>query len=1326
MNYKALKITCINVHTSNHITHAILQDHANPETSNTDIIIITEPWIGVVRSDTQEKGTNSHYDWKCIVPANIKEARVAIYVRKSANIKVIPLLHEPYKRNDILTARISLTENESFLLYAVYNSPSDFSASNFLIDNVFLTEPTVMIGDFNLHSPNWDATVTSEDRHTSSFTEWLTDNSLRVLNDPNKPTYFGHHYQHKKVDDLVISNIDLFRDYEINPVTVESVRHYASDHAPISTLITYTGNEADIPSQEPNFSFSKEKKDKWIEHIGPILENILLSIPISPSNTDLDSTALAIMNATTQATQKVMEPTRISPYHTKHWWNEDLSNAINDLRQQAAGVKATQNPYLIHRYERSKKVFKEKIRFAKNNWATKRLEDANETNIWEFIRWYSHGGKRNRPIYSSPSNIPAESDDERAEKLTNQFFPDPPPAEPYQPQYPALPKFEFPPLQPHEIDDAIKDCSMKSTPGPSNINYRAVQWIRDACPELFPKFFGACFANGHYPTPFKHSSTAVVPKPGKDDYSSPSAFRPIQLLEVLGKILDKIMARRIQYIVAKNDIVPSNQFGGRILSSTIDAGLALTQEIHDAWDKGLKVSVLQFDISGYFNFVNHKGLIERLQHFGFDDTTIKFIESFLSGRTTSFVFGDYKSDPHNISNGIPQGSPLSPILAIIYAADIVQLKKLILLGIASLAYMDDGSLIAKSKSLETNIGKLQTAFKILTEALTASGLEAQYKKLELQHFTKGADPTSPPFQIEGHPPIVAPKFIRWLGFYLDRHLNFTHHTTIMANRATATIRAMGILGNTVKGMSHVQLRQLTQSTVIPILTYGCQLWWGGRYSKSNCKKLQKSLNGALRRICRAFRTTAVSALQYISHVPPLEHTIHKLCYSSSLRLHRLLPESLVLEKIQPPRFKNIRLSHRSSNTNPIRLKTPSKRISPLHRIARLTDATDTPSLNPLYNKPWDMGTQRHPRILTITPPPKDAREEYNNNISHQITNQQSSENTIVISTDGSRRKIKGKKQTGAGVLIKLGNRTLHKVSLGVGRKTNVYDGESIALLAGMRLAIDACKDNPQIQNLHFYSDSVSAITNITRTHAHPSQTTSIAFSKHAKQFAESTNHKITIQWIPGHKGHAINELADKYARRGCRSDLSILDSSLSYFAEKRSRIVQKKWREDLKKHPLTGAFGEVTSDPPTTKPNEVFMKLQDQPEVFGRLTQMRTMHGYNPHYYHRFLKVEYGPNDLNCICDHYLPPYPARHFRNHVLHNCEAYEDHRHILTKVSRLHHATILLGSKKGLLETGRFLKETGAFSATGTPYQPPETPEIPELELLANLAVIVDDPP
>jgi hypothetical protein len=68
---------------------------------------------------------------------------------------------------------------------------------------------------------------------------------------------------------------------------------------------------------------------------------------------------------------------------------------------------------------------------------------------------------------------------------------------------------------------------------------------------------------------------------------------------------------------------------------------------------------------------------------------------------------------------------------------------------------------------------------------------------------------------------------------------------IMATRGTATIRAMKILGNTICGLSHEQLCQLTLSTVLPVLKYGYQLWWGECYTKSNTNCLQTALNGAL-------------------------------------------------------------------------------------------------------------------------------------------------------------------------------------------------------------------------------------------------------------------------------------------------------------------------------------------------------------------------------------------------------------------------------------------------------------------------------------------------
>jgi ribonuclease HI len=361
--------------------------------------------------------------------------------------------------------------------------------------------------------------------------------------------------------------------------------------------------------------------------------------------------------------------------------------------------------------------------------------------------------------------------------------------------------------------------------------------------------------------------------------------------------------------------------------------------------------------------------------------------------------------------------------------------------------------------------------------------------------------------------------------------------------------------------------------------------------------------------------------------------------------------------------------------------------------------------------PWQSPLTNHPRIRTITPPEKKQRENYKKEISNTINSLLTKHNTLVISTDGSRRRIRGTKKTGAGVVIKHGNNIVSKHSYGVGRKTNAYDGESIALLAGMRLATQYCKDNPHISTIHFFSDSSSAITNILNTKAHPTQTVSCAFSNCAEDFLKNEHHQIVLQWIPGHAGLDINEQADRLARRGCKRDQEIIPTSLSYHAERRSTLSQKLWRRDLLTKPLTGAFGDVTLEPPTTKPSKVFLQLKDDPEVFGRLTQLRTMHGYNPHYYARFNI----PHDPDCICGNRLRPFPASRYRDHILHNCYEYDDHRHLLSAASRDHHDWILLGRTKGLLATAKFLKASGAMTATGKPYERPATPPMPELHLL-----------
>jgi hypothetical protein len=243
-----------------------------------------------------------------------------------------------------------------------------------------------------------------------------------------------------------------------------------------------------------------------------------------------------------------------------------------------------------------------------------------------------------------------------------------------------------------------------------------------------------------------------------------------------------------------------------------------------------------------------------------------------------------------------------------------------------------------------------------------------------------------------------------------------------------------------------------------------------------------------------------------------------------------------------------------------------------------------------------------------------------------------------------------------------------------------------------------------------WHDSSSAISNITQLHAHPSQKLSQIFVKHAKNFLNDNYHRISLKWTKGHRDIAINETADRLAKEGCHTDQNLISLSLSYLAEKRSKHTLKTWRKDFTNKRPTGAFGEVTFQPPSTKPDKVFIQLASEPEVFGRLTQLRTMHGYNPPYYHRF-NIDH---DLACACGTEFYPHNASSYREHILNSCDKYLDHRAPIWRVSRNGDPTILLGSIKGLLTVAKFLKDSGALTATGEPYHPPRPPEMPELEL------------
>jgi hypothetical protein len=157
----------------------------------------------------------------------------------------------------------------------------------------------------------------------------------------------------------------------------------------------------------------------------------------------------------------------------------------------------------------------------------------------------------------------------------------------------------------------------RSAPGHSGHTWILLKWAWNVYPKWLLNLLSACLKLGHHPRPWKEAIVCVIPKPNCADYTLAKNFRPISLLECLGKLLKKLVAKIIYRDMAKYGLVPTTPFGVVDTSSTLDAGLTLLHNIKVTHRSKIRAGLLLFDIQGYFNNINHDRLIQIFTDLGF-------------------------------------------------------------------------------------------------------------------------------------------------------------------------------------------------------------------------------------------------------------------------------------------------------------------------------------------------------------------------------------------------------------------------------------------------------------------------------------------------------------------------------------------------------------------------------------------------------------------------------------------------------------------------------------------------------------------------------------
>jgi len=324
---------------------------------------------------------------------------------------------------------------------------------------------------------------------------------------------------------------------------------------------------------------------------------------------------------------------------------------------------------------------------------------------------------------------------------------------------------QWAPFSKEEFKITLGTCSNLLTPGPDKLSWRHFKSILSDkdCISSVIKIANACIDLGYWPNHFKILSMVIIPKPNKPSYNSSKSFRPIVLLNTIGKLIEKVIGERLQFLVVRNDFIHPSQLGGLKFKLTINAGVALMHIIHLVWSRNCLTSTFAFDIAQFFPSLNHCFFTRILHKTGLDNQVVNFFCNYLSNRKTSYKWNSFSSPIVNINVGVGQGSTLSPILSALYLSLFLcileKCLKNLKIPISIISFVDDGLLISQDKSLDVSISHLFCSYNVVTNLLDKFRLIVEHSKTDVFHFSRSHGLFNPP-PLDLSPlssPILSPK-----------------------------------------------------------------------------------------------------------------------------------------------------------------------------------------------------------------------------------------------------------------------------------------------------------------------------------------------------------------------------------------------------------------------------------------------------------------------------------------------------------------------------------------------------------------------------------------
>jgi ribonuclease HI len=995
-----------------------------------------------------------------------------------------------------------------------------------------------LFGDVNAHSPLWDKAYEEADERGEMVEEWIGGSGMVTLNDGD-PTRLHRNCEDTRRMKDTAPDISAVHSSLAERFTVwKTDNELNSDHLPI--VMRYE-EPSSIPSVKSKDQYRwKLKEANWASYTEDVEKNIPRNYQAKSGRKLEKILSKAMISAANKHVRKKKIGNNTKPYLSK-----ELKEAIkerNRLRATRAAnrkewVEAANRVTEMTRTEREKK-WKEYVgtldmstnpaqvwRTIHNIEGKHPAKSENEVLTFEGEALVDDKDKANAfaKTYKQFSRIPTRKSDRKIRRsVRNRMKTNTTPLEESEQE-----------ITIQELERVIEEAGLKKAAGEDDIPYELIKHLGKKAREMLLHLYNKCWTGEGIPNKWRTAIIKTLLKEGKDAKDTTS-YRPISLTSCMGKLLEKIIADRLTYIMESRGLISDAQAGFRQNRCTTDQILKMTQHAADQMQakSGQNATIVTFfDYAKAYDKVWRDGLLHKMLEMNLPQRFVKYTRSFLSNRQTTVDINGTRSKKFMLNEGLPQGSSISPLLFIIFINDIgVDLHDL---TIASL-FADDTSVWVPGgrENRDEACARMQTEVEKIMDWAQCWKMSINVDKTRTMVISSStADMKTDPKLNADQDKIKLVESYRFLGVTIDNGLRFGEHVKTVIEKSRKRVRILKCMAWKDWGNSNEVQRTLYLQYVRSCLEYASPAW-ASLIEKTKLEQLERVQNEALRCIAGLYKTCPVDFLRLETNIEPLRDRFLKndeILFDKYLRLPRTDSRRRLVDTIAPTRLLS-RHGWRKVTTERVDHNLPrdeyTQPSAPWRNLSRLTVEYVNLDRKKSEYQPEELKALTLEKIATY-----DA--------------------DYYIYTDGS---TNGRQeQGGAGMFIEdWTGETVAEKSFPAGKYCSSYTGECVGMLEAVKWTKAAEANQAEPLKVLVCSDSKSMADALHKNHWKNDD----FWLKQITDEIYEMDAEMTLLWIPSHCDVDGNERADDLAKQG--SELNQAATPVVHKIVK-AKIKNRKW-----------------------------------------------------------------------------------------------------------------------------------------------------------------------